>query len=248
MRPPFPDPANEVNRQLAGARAAAVVIAAVAVLAAGNAQGQAPSSWESVPAEPVEHYNGTYLGLTAAGAFGVLDADGGQLGGGAEIGGRMGLVINVLDLALRYRFCHFGGEARFEDINRHSLALSGRLHPMFVRMTGQRFIDYVMSGFYVEFGLGLDSTSWQSGDRREDQLAGSVLLGAGMDIPMGLPDGPRSLWLELRYNRVFGLPPPGGSSGEPRFDEHVTTVGLSYRWHGLGFGRVSRPEELEFDE
>jgi hypothetical protein len=199
------------------------------------------SLYEPAEERPAEGYNGTYIGAFAGGALGLLDAptEAGTIGGGAIAGARVGLVLNLIDVALAYRYT--GYEIDGESLDRHGAWLLMRVHPAFVKLVGGRYIDYLMSALYVQVGGHFDHASGPA-----DGWGGGVLLGGGIDLPVGIPTGAWSLWAELSYVRSWRWPDADGAPGLPSLDEHVFTVSLGIRQHGLRFARVPRPTEFRF--
>src|SRR5262249_53831958 len=134
------------------------------------------------------------------------------------------------------------------DLRRTSIAIEGRLHPLFVRHLQGGFGDRVAAGFNVSLGLGADLLSVAGGEgdaARDDTYARFALgLGLGLDIPLTEPDDhPWSLWLGLGVQlRFVGF--PDAPSGLHDMDEKVFALQLGVRFHDISGVRFPVPPEL----
>ncbi|GMV40723.1 MAG: hypothetical protein AMXMBFR64_24390 [Myxococcales bacterium] len=215
-------------------------------LAHGPARGE-DAPWPA-PVEPVSpYYNGTWLSIVAGGGIGLLadEALDGRIGGGVEVGGRMALVLQLVDLELMYRYGHYAVTSDATDVtlHRHSIIADVKIHPLFlIVMAG----NHLLAGLYVQTGVSAELADARAPSAGVDELVSGagVHVGCGFDLPLTPPNAGSSLWIGLNYRANFTtLDPP---SPLDDLDEHLFAIQLHYRHNNLQYGHVPRPPDFGF--
>lgn len=228
-------------------RALSILLLALAPsLALANEGDDRP--WPS-PVEPESpYYSGTWISVVAGGGIGLLSDEslGGRLGPGVEVGGRLALVLQIVDIELLYRYGHYGVTADHAEValDRHSIMADIKLHPLFlIVMTG----NHLLAGLYVQTGVSAELADIRSPEVSVDELvAGAgVHVGCGVDYPLTQPNEGSSFWIGFNYRANF-------TTLDPSFDalghlnEHLFAIQLHYRHNNLQSSHVPRPPDFGF--
>lgn len=125
-------------------------------------------------------------------------------------------------------------------LDRGSLEVEARLHPLFLWTLRNTRLGFGVSGFYVSTGLGMEVTSWRDAGTEVDV---SWHVGTGLDVPLTDPQEGASLWLGMGYRMKFLA--VDGPQGHPLdLDAHTIVITLGYRDNDIGFMRWPRPTEF----
>lgn len=204
----------------------------------------------AVDADPAR-YQGSYWALQAkAGVVYRLHAGEGELPGpavGASV--RVATFLSLLDvelgvLASTYEAVAPDGNGRLR-VQRLSLGGEIHLHPLLTTILKNTTLWYILAGCYGSIGIDLDLTFEPDAD--EPTMALGWHIGAGLDIPLGDPNGGWGLWLGLSYKLRF-LEAETSIEDLSEFDEHIMLLTFGYRNNDLNFFRAPRPPEMDYRE
>jgi hypothetical protein len=197
---------------------------------------------------PSPYFSGTYLSAVAGGGIGLLDDDSldGRIGGGVEVGGRLAMVLQLLDVELLYRYGRYSPSAQGVDValDRHSFVLDAKVHPLFlILMAGQPAI----AGLYVQTGLSGELASFEAPAAGVDDSAAGigVHVGCGIDVPVTNPNRGSSFWVGFNYRANFTTLDPSFEALDD-LDEHLFAIQLHYRHNNLQYGHLPRPSDFGF--
>lgn len=172
-----------------------------------------------------------------------------RLGYTVGVYARWSSVMQIFDVQGQYDFSAYelNEDQQHATIQRHSLSSSVNLHPLFLRILHNNWAWYVLSGWYLQIGGGLEITLMEGSALAEprDDVALSIHLGTGLDIPLHDPNDWGGFWIgfNYRYKLVFMSP---GIGGHEDLDAHQLLFSVSYRYNNLSFARIPRPPELEY--
>lgn len=155
---------------------------------------------------------------------------------------RAATLMSLLDVELsllhaRYEATTAG--ARLE-VAHTSVALELHLHPLFMSHLQNDGWGFFLGAIHLTLGGALELVAGPG----EVQAAAGLLVGAGVDIPLGDVLRDWGLWLGVDY-RFRLCRPEGWGPGLGDFDEHVVLLSIGYRNNDIGFARIPRPPELD---
>ncbi|MCA9514514.1 MAG: hypothetical protein KC635_06195 [Myxococcales bacterium] len=216
----------------------AIALAAVAL--GGPVARAADGVGEDAPAL----YEGAFWGVSLKGGLALrLDGGAGE-GPGPAFGAslRAATLLSLLDVELSVLHARYEARstAAHIDVARTSVALEVHLHPLFISHLQGGNWSYLLGALHVTLGGALELVAGPG----DVQAAPGLLVGAGVDIPLGDVLHGWGLWLGVDY-RFRLCRPDGFGPGLGDFDEHVVLVSLGYRNNDIGFARVPRPPELD---
>ncbi|MBT9554807.1 MAG: hypothetical protein IV100_02210 [Myxococcales bacterium] len=200
------------------------------------------------PDEPEIRYNGAFVGVGVFGGASILQDQRWEspVGGVVGVYGRLASVLSLIDVQLEYAWSRNDAKAsgnvpadlRFD---RHGLAMSVNLHPMFLSVLGNDWASFALAAAYAQIGLSTEFTSFGSDvepQRDQDDVAFSLHVGAGIDVPLGDASGASAFWLGLSWRWKFVYLDPPRLSGVDQPNEtntHSVVLAFSYRYQSLNF-------------
>ncbi|MEC8023089.1 MAG: hypothetical protein VX223_04095, partial [Myxococcota bacterium] len=196
-------------------------------------------------------YNG---GFIAPGLFAGIEVLGAsdwdrRIGWVTGVYARTASVMSVFDVQLEYSVTgHVLAEGPVRaDMVRHSLSSSVNLHPFFLRLIAADYASRVLSAMYLQLGLSAEIMDLRSDDSRFDRndVAFSLHWGAGVDVPLGNPNGHGTFWLGVNWRWKFVYLDPK-FYGHDDTDAHQLVLVLTYRFNNTSFTRVERPQQLRW--
>lgn len=203
----------------------------------------------AAPPDPPEiRYNGAFVGVGVFGGASILQDQRWEspVGGVVGVYGRLASVLSLIDVQLEYAWSRNDAKAsgnvptdlRFD---RHGLAMSVNLHPMFLSVLGNDWASFALAAAYAQIGLSTEFTSFGSDvepQRDRDDVAFSLHVGAGIDVPLGDASGASAFWLGLSWRWKFVYLDPPQLSGVDQPNEtntHSVVLAFSYRYQSLNF-------------
>ncbi len=197
-----------------------------------------------------QHYTGATLGAGLIAGPHILGADtAGRVGYVLGAYARFNTVMTVFAVQTQYDFSdnQLSIDGADVAVRRHSFSSSFHFHPLFLRLLTNNYFWYVVTSWYFESGAGLEITTIDSRglDLDRTDVAGSLHVGSGFELPLDDPDDRGAFWLGVswRYKLVFMNPHLGQLTD---LDAHMVTMTLAYRYNNVSAARVKRPPELKW--
>jgi hypothetical protein len=200
------------------------------------------------PADPEIRYNGAFVGVGVFGGASILQDQRWEnpVGGVVGVYGRIASVLSLVDVQLEYAWSRndakvSGNEPADLRFDRHGLAMSVNLHPMFLSVLSSDWASFALAAAYAQIGLSTEFTSFRSDvepQRDQDDVSFSLHFGAGIDVPLGDASGASAFWLGLSWRWKFVYLDPPRLLGGDQPDEtntHSVVVAFSYRYQSLNF-------------
>ena len=196
---------------------------------------------------PGDRYNGSHIGGAVFGGASVLGGGWRDRTGwltGASL--RVASIMQVVDVQLDYAYDRNRTDAAL--ITRHATSLSINVHPLFLRILVNDWLNYVLSGMYLQLGGGFEVGGFEGrrglAGRGREGVSGVLHVGLGADMPLHDPNYGWGLWLGVLWRWRFVFNETGLDDARKDFDGHWFVVSLAFRFNNISFMRFPRPPEV----
>ena len=146
-----------------------------------------------------ETYNGSFTEVELLGGLGwPRGIDGRRWSLQANL--RHSFLLHLGDTRLGYAYDRFDAGPSLPD-QRHGLWLHTGLHPFFISLLWNNWFSYVLASTHLELGAG--ALFYPGANGQPYGAAGfGWSVGAGVDLPLGMPDEGAIPWLHLLYRHT----------------------------------------------
>jgi hypothetical protein len=116
------------------------------------------------------------------------------------------------------------------DLARYSFSATVALHPLFITILPNRWVNYVLAGAHLDIGGSLEATTISAAGDRRSRGDPAWHWGGGLDFPLTDPNTGRSLWLGILYRQIrFRTDIAPSLSSD--VGDHQVLLTLGYRWN-----------------